>query len=52
MEGNILTFLFLSTKWLFVNYDCSAYFVRDPELLIKTFGILLIIHDKNQGQRK
>ena len=27
-------------KWLFTNFDCSAYFVRDPESLIRTFTIL------------
>lgn len=27
-------------KWMFVNFDCSVYFVRNPELLIKTFEIL------------
>lgn len=24
-------------KWLLVNFDCSAYFVRDPEALLRTF---------------
>ena len=27
-------------KWMFTGFDCSAYFVRDPEHLIKTFEIL------------
>jgi aromatic-L-amino-acid decarboxylase len=27
-------------KWLFTNFDCSAYFVRDAVSLIKTFEIL------------
>jgi aromatic-L-amino-acid decarboxylase len=26
-------------KWLFTNFDCSAYFVRDPGALIRTFEI-------------
>ncbi len=26
-------------KWLFTNFDCSAYFVRDPEALVRTFEI-------------
>jgi aromatic-L-amino-acid decarboxylase len=26
-------------KWLFTNFDCSAYFVRDPGLLVRTFEI-------------
>ncbi len=25
-------------KWLFTNFDCSAYFVRDPLALQETFG--------------
>lgn len=24
-------------KWLFTNFDCSAYFVRDVEILLRTF---------------
>jgi aromatic-L-amino-acid/L-tryptophan decarboxylase len=27
-------------KWMFTNFDCSAYFVKDKELLIRTFEIL------------
>lgn len=27
-------------KWMFTNFDCSAYFVKDPEALIRTFEIL------------
>ncbi len=26
-------------KWLLTNFDCSAYFVKDPGLLIRTFEI-------------
>jgi len=26
-------------KWMMTNFDCSAYFVRDPEALIRTFEI-------------
>ncbi len=26
-------------KWLLTNFDCTAYFVRDPESLVKTLGI-------------
>jgi aromatic-L-amino-acid decarboxylase len=26
-------------KWLFTNFDCSAYFVRDPAALVRTFEI-------------
>ncbi len=34
------TFVFNPHKWLFTNFDCSAYFVKDREALIKTFEIL------------
>lgn len=34
------TFVFNPHKWMFTNFDCSAYFVKDPSLLIKTFEIL------------
>ncbi|NJK86617.1 MAG: aspartate aminotransferase family protein [Bacteroidales bacterium] len=27
-------------KWLFTNFDCSAYFVKDKEALINTFQII------------
>ncbi|MFH1050506.1 MAG: aminotransferase class V-fold PLP-dependent enzyme [bacterium] len=34
------TFVFNPHKWLFTNFDCSAYFVRDKEALIRTFEIM------------
>ena len=34
------SFVFNPHKWLFTNFDCAAYFVKDKELLIKTFEIL------------
>ena len=34
------SFVFNPHKWMFTNFDCSAFFVRDPEPLIKTFEIL------------
>jgi aromatic-L-amino-acid decarboxylase len=34
------TFVFNPHKWMFTNFDCSAYFVRDPSLLVRTFEIL------------
>jgi len=34
------TYVFNPHKWMFTNFDCSAYFVRDKEALIKTFDIL------------
>jgi aromatic-L-amino-acid decarboxylase len=27
-------------KWMFTNFDCSAFFVKHPSLLIRTFEIL------------
>jgi aromatic-L-amino-acid decarboxylase len=27
-------------KWMFTNFDCSAYFVKDAAMLIRTFEIL------------
>ncbi len=27
-------------KWMFTNFDCSAYFVKDKNALIRTFSIL------------
>jgi len=34
------SFVFNPHKWMLTNFDCSAYFVRDPMLLQKTFSIL------------
>ena len=34
------SFVFNPHKWLFTNFDCSAYFVKDPEALKNTFAIL------------
>ena len=34
------SFLFNPHKWMFTNFDCTAYFVRDAAHLIKTFEIL------------
>lgn len=34
------SFVFNPHKWLFTNFDCSAYFIKDPESLVKTFEIL------------
>ena len=33
------SFVFNPHKWLLTNFDCSAYFVKEPELLKKTFEI-------------
>ena len=42
LEGReyIDSLVFNPHKWMFTNFDCSAFFVRKPELLIKTFEIL------------
>jgi aromatic-L-amino-acid/L-tryptophan decarboxylase len=34
------SFVFNPHKWMFTNFDCSAYFVKDTETLIRTFEIL------------
>ncbi len=34
------SFVFNPHKWMFTNFDCSAFFVRYPEQLIRTFEIL------------
>jgi len=34
------TFVVNPHKWMMTNFDCSAYFVRDPITLVRTFEIL------------
>jgi aromatic-L-amino-acid/L-tryptophan decarboxylase len=34
------SFVFNPHKWMFTNFDCTAYFVRDAGTLIKTFEVL------------
>jgi aromatic-L-amino-acid decarboxylase len=34
------SFVFNPHKWMFTNFDCSAYFVKDAGLLVRTFEIL------------
>lgn len=34
------SFVFNPHKWMFTNFDCSAYFCKDPEVLTSTFEIL------------
>jgi len=34
------SYVFNPHKWMFTNFDCSAYFIKDKEQLIKTFEIL------------
>ena len=33
------SFVFNPHKWMLTNFDCSAYFVKDPEILVRTFEI-------------
>jgi aromatic-L-amino-acid/L-tryptophan decarboxylase len=42
MDGKeyIDSFVFNPHKWMFTNFDCTAFFVRDPASLIRTFEIL------------
>lgn len=34
------SFVFNPHKWLFTNFDCSAYFMKDKHALVETFSIL------------
>ncbi|MEB8346396.1 aminotransferase class I/II-fold pyridoxal phosphate-dependent enzyme [Flavobacteriaceae bacterium KMM 6898] len=34
------SFVFNPHKWLFTNFDCTAYFVKDQKGLVNTFSIL------------
>jgi aromatic-L-amino-acid/L-tryptophan decarboxylase len=38
--GRCDSFVVNPHKWMFTNFDCSAYFIRDKQTLIKTFSIL------------
>ncbi len=42
IEGieSVDSFVFNPHKWMFTNFDCSAYFVKDKSVLIRTFEIL------------
>lgn len=45
------SFVFNPHKWLFTNFDCSAYFVKDADALIDTFSVLPeYLKTKNRGQ--
>jgi aromatic-L-amino-acid decarboxylase len=37
---HISSFLFNPHKWMFTNFDCTAFFTKDAESLIRTFEIL------------
>jgi aromatic-L-amino-acid decarboxylase len=34
------SFVFNPHKWMFTNFDCTAFFIKDAESLIKTFEVL------------
>ena len=34
------SFVFNAHKWMFTNFDCSAYYVKDASALLKTFEVL------------
>ena len=34
------SFVFNPHKWMFTNFDCSAYFVKDPQALKRTFSLV------------
>jgi aromatic-L-amino-acid/L-tryptophan decarboxylase len=38
--GHCDSFVVNPHKWMFTNFDCSAYFIRDRQSLINTFSIL------------
>lgn len=45
------TFVFNPHKWMFTNFDCSAYFVKDQAALIQTFEILPEYLKTREGDR-
>ncbi len=48
---NIDSFVFNPHKWLFTNFDCSVYFIKDAQALIDTFEILPeYLKTKTRGQ--
>ncbi|MBN2347779.1 MAG: aminotransferase class V-fold PLP-dependent enzyme [Bacteroidales bacterium] len=34
------SFVFNPHKWMFTNFDCSAYFVKNKDVLVKTFQLV------------
>ncbi len=34
------SFVFNPHKWMFTNFDCSAYYVKNPEILKKSFTLI------------
>jgi len=53
IEGikHVDSFVFNPHKWMFTNFDCSAYFVKDPDALIRTFEILPEYLKSNDDQK-
>jgi aromatic-L-amino-acid decarboxylase len=45
------SFVFNPHKWMFTNFDCSAYFVKDAGLLVRTFEILPEYLKTPEGER-
>ena len=45
------SFVFNPHKWLFTNFDCSAYFLRDPEALTRTFAVSPAYLRSREGER-
>ena len=43
------SYVFNPHKWLLTNFDCSAYFVKDPDMLIRTLAILPEYLKNNEG---
>lgn len=53
IEGKeyIDSFVFNPHKWMFTNFDCSVYFVKDADTLIRTFEILPeYLKTRNRGE--
>ena len=47
------SFVFNPHKWMFTNFDCTAFFIKDPEYLIRTFEILPeYLKTQNKGEGK
>jgi aromatic-L-amino-acid decarboxylase len=45
------SFVFNPHKWLLTNFDCSAYYVRDPAALVRTFEIVAEYLKTREGDR-
>lgn len=45
------SFVFNAHKWLFTNFDCAAYFVRDPEALERTLALVPEYLKSPQGRQ-